>query len=328
MILPQPILLIALVCATQASYAQLRAELPGNYPSKPVSIIVGSVPGGGADIMARAAAQRLTERFGRSFVVDNRAGGNGIVGIELLVQAPADGYTLFGGASLIVTATPMKKVAFDTRKVITPIVQMTTVPVMVIVPPSLPANNIKELIALARAKPGTLSYGTSGVGSIAHLGTELLKFMAGGIDIVHVPYKGTGQAFVDTMSGQIHLLFASGLGAIPHVRTGKLKLLAITTLKRLQGFPDVPTVAETLPGFQLDNMHGLYAPAGTPPAIVRAINREVVQFINSPEMKEKLALEATEAAPPNTPEEFREFFARQVVMWDRFIKSSGVKLGD
>ncbi len=309
-------------------HAQPRPDLPNNYPAKPVRIIVGSVPGGGADIMARAAAQRLTERFGRSFVVDNRAGGNGIVGIELLVQSPADGYTLFGGASLIVTATPMKKVPFDTRKVITPIVQMTTVPVMITTPPSLPANSIKELIALARAKPGTLSYGSSGVGSIAHLGTELLKFMAGNIDIVHVPYKGTGQAFVDAMSGQIHVLYASGLGAIPHVRTGKLKLLAITTLKRLQQFPDVPTVSETLPGYQLDNMHGLYAPAGTPAPIVRAINREIVQFINTAEMKERLAAEATEAAPPNTPEEFKQFFARQVVMWERFIKSSGVKLGD
>ena len=326
-VLPTLALLLILSIAS-ATHAQPRRDLPNNYPNKPVRIIVGSVPGGGADIMARAVAQRLSERWGRSFVVDNRAGGNGVIGIELLVQAPADGYTLFGGASLIVTATPMKKVPFDTRKVITPIVQMTTVPVMITTPPSLPASTIKELIALARARPGTLSYGSSGVGSVAHLGTELLKFMAGGIDIVHVPYKGIGQAFVDAMSGQIHVLFASGLGALPHIRTGKLKLIAVTTLKRLQAFPDVPTVSETLPGYQLDNMHGLYAPAGTPAAIVLAINREVVLYINTPEVKERLAAEATDAAPPNTPEEFRETFARQVAMWERFIKSSGVKLSD
>jgi tripartite-type tricarboxylate transporter receptor subunit TctC len=301
---------------------------PGNYPVKSVRVIVGSSPGGGIDIMARAVAQRLTERWGKPFVVDNRAGANGIIGIEMIAHAPPDGYTLFGGASLIVTATPMKKVPFDTRKVIAPVVQMTSVPVMLVTPPSLPANSVKEFIALARAKPGTLSYGTSGVGSIAHLGTELLKHMAGGIDLTHVPYKGTGQAFVDAMSGQIHLLYASGLGAVPHIRSGKLKFLAVTTLKRLQAFPDVPTVAETLPGYQLDNMHALYAPAGTPLPIVRAINREVVQYVNTPDMKERLALEATEAAPPNTPEEFRENFSRQVAMWERFIKSSGIKLGD
>jgi len=295
---------------------------PTNYPQKPVRLIVGSSPGGGADIISRAAAQWLSQRLGQSFVVDNRAGGNGIIGITLLTQAPPDGYTLFGGASLIVTATPMKKVPFDTRKSLSPIVQMTSMPFMVICAPQLPVSNLKEFLILARSRPVAFSYASSGMGSIAHLGTELMKFMAGNLTMTHIPYRGTGQAIFDVMSGQVQLIFASGLGTISHVKNGKLTLLAVTSLKRLPAFADTPTVAETLPGFQIDNMHALYAPAGIPIKISHLINRHVVDYMNQPEVKSKLALEATDVASLNTPEQFQVTFSRQVDLWENFIKSS------
>ena len=302
---------------------------PAGYPNRPVRVIVGSAPGGGADIVARAVSQHLAARWNRSFVVDNRGGGGGVIALEMLTQAAPDGYTLFGGASLIVTATPMKKVKFDTRKVLVPIVQLTTSPYLLLAPPALPAQAIKELIAYAKAKPNALSYGSAGIGSVAHLGTELFKYMAGGLDMVHVPYKGYGQALTDLMGGQIQLLLTSGLSGTPFVKSGKLKAIAVTSLRRLQAFPDVATVAESgITDFQLENMHALYAPAGVPPAIVAALNSEAQRFMNSAEMKSRLAAEGTEAAPANTPDEFRRTFVSQVDLWERFIRRSGIKLND
>lgn len=317
-----PLLLAMIVCV--AAHAQTP---PAGYPARPIRIIVGSAPGGGADIVARAVGQHLAERWGRAVVVDNRAGGGGVIAMELLAQAAPDGHTLFGGASLIVTATPMKKVRFDTRTALTHIVQLTTSPFLVLAPPSLPANSVKELINYAKGKPNALSYGSAGVGSFAHLGTELFKFMAGGIDMVHVPYKGYGQALTDLMGGQIQFLLTSGLGGAPYVKSGRLKALAVTSLRRLPAFAEVPTVAESgVPEFQLENMHGLYAPAGVPVAIVRALNAEAQRLMHSPEMQARLAAEGAEAAPPNSPEEFRQTFVKQVDLWERFIQRSGIKL--
>ena len=316
------LLLAASVCA--AAHAQ---SPPAGYPARPIRIIIGSAPGGGADIIARAVGQHLAESWGRAVVVDNRAGGGGVIAMELLAQAPPDGYTLFGGASLIITATPMKKVRFDTRTALTHVVQLTTSPYLVLVPPSLPVNSVKELISYAKSKPNALSYGSAGIGSFAHLGTELFKFMAGGADMVHVPYKGYGQAMTDLMGGQIQFLLTSGLGGAPYVKSGRLKALAVTSVRRLQAFAEVPTVAESgVPEFQLENMHALYAPAGVPPAIVRALNAEAQRIMNSPEMKTRLAAEGAEAAPPNTPEEFHRTFVKQVDLWERFIQRSGVKI--
>jgi tripartite-type tricarboxylate transporter receptor subunit TctC len=223
----------------------------------------------------------------------------------------------------------MKKIRYDTRTALTHIVQLTTSPYLVLAPPTLPVNSVKELIAYAKSRPGALSYGSAGVGSIAHLGTELLKFMAGGIDMVHVPYKGYTLAMTDLMGGQIQLLLASGLSGAPYVKSGRLKALAVTSLRRLQGFPDVPTVAESgVPDFQLENMHGLYAPAGVPAAITLALNTEAQRLMQSPEMKSRLAAEGTEAAPPNPPAEFRQTFIKQVNLWERFIQRSGIKFDD
>jgi len=317
-------------CLATIVHAQPAVKtLPQGYPNRPIRVIVGSAPGGGADIIARAVSQHLATRWNRPVIVDNRGGGGGVIALELLAQAAPDGYTLFGGASLIVTATPMKKVKFDTRKTLVPIVQLTTSPYLLLAPPALPAQTVKELIGYARSKPNALSYGSAGVGSVAHLGTELFKYMAGGLDMVHVPYKGFGQALTDLMGGQIQLLFASGLSGTPFVKSGKLKALAVSSLRRLQAFPEVPTIAESgVADFQLENMHGLYAPAGVPSAIVEALNAEAQRFMNSPDMKARLTAEGSEAAPPNTPAEFRNTFVAQVDLWEKFITRSGIKLND
>ena len=300
---------------------------PAGFPARPIRIIVGSAPGGGADLMTRAVGAHLTEKWGRSVVVDNRGGGGGVIALEMLAQAPPDGYTLFGGASLIITATPMKKVRFDTRRVLAPVVQLTSSPFLLLAPPSLPANSVRELIALAKAKPNALSYGSAGIGSFAHLGTELFKYMAGGIDMVHVPYKGYGQALTDLMGGQIQLLLTSGLGGSPYLKSGRLKAIAATSARRLVVFPDVPTVIEAgIADFQLENMHALYAPTGVPVAILNAVNGEAQRLMRAAEMSARLAAEGAEAAPPNSVDEFRRTFVKQVDLWERFIQRSGIKI--
>ena len=318
---------LGLLCLSSAFVCAQAQTPPAGYPARPIRIIVGSAPGGGADIMARAVGTHLSEKWGKSIVVDNRGGGGGVIAVEMLTQAPPDGYTLFGGASLIITATPMKKVRFDTRRVLAPVVQLTSSPFLLLAPPSLPANSVRELIALAKAKPNALSYGSAGIGSFAHLGTELFKYMAGGIDMVHVPYKGYGQALTDLMGGQIQVLLTSGLGGTPYLKSGRLKVLAATSARRLAAFPAVPTVMEAgIADFQLENMHALYAPAGVPVAILNAVNVEAQRLMHSPEMTSRLAAEGAEAAPANTPEEFRRTFVKQVDLWERFIQRSGIKI--
>ena len=318
---------LGLLCLSGAFVCAQAQTPPAGYPARPIRIIVGSAPGGGADIMARAVGTHLSEKWGRSIVVDNRGGGGGVIALEMLTQAPPDGYTLFGGASLIITATPMKKVRFDTRRVLAPVVQLTSSPFLLLAPPSLPANSVRELIALAKAKPNALSYGSAGIGSFAHLGTELFKYMAGGIDMVHVPYTGYGQALTALMGGQIQVLLTSGLGGTPYLKSGRLKVLAATSARRLAAFPAVPTVMEAgIADFQLENMHALYAPAGVPVAILNAVNVEAQRLMHSPEMTSRLAAEGAEAAPANTPEEFRRTFVKQVDLWERFIQRSGIKI--
>ena len=318
---------LVLCCASSASPNVQAQTPPPGYPARPIRIIVGSATGGGADIMARAVGAHLAEKWGRSIVVDNRAGGGGVIAMEMLAQALPDGYTLFGGASLIITATPMKKIRYDTRRALAPVVQLTSSPFLLLAPPSLPANSVRELIALAKAKPNTLSYGSAGIGSFAHLGTELFKYMAGGADMVHVPYKGYGQALTDLMGGQIQLLLTSGLGGTPYLKSGRLKALAVTSTRRLAAFPDVPTVIEAgIADYQLENMHALYAPAGVPAAILNAVNGEAQRFMRSAEMKTRLAAEGADAAPQHSVEEFRQTFVKQVDLWERFIQRSGIKI--
>ena len=317
---------VSLSCFLATAYGQRPpAALPGGYPAKSVRMLVGSSPGGGVDTISRGVAQKLSEHWGQSFVVENRTGG-GVLAVTLLAQAAPDGYTLYGGGSQVVTATPLKKVPFDTRVVLTPVVQLTTSSYFLLVHPSLPVKSVKELVALAKRRPGTLNYGSAGTGSASHLGGELFKFRTGA-DLMHIPYKGNGQALIDLISGQTQMMFTSTISGSPHVKSGKARGIAVTSLKRLPAYPDVPTVSESgVGGFELDNMYGLYAPAGLPQPILLALNREVSQIMNSPEVKSRVAADGAEVAPPNSPAEFRNRFAPEIEMWEKFIKTSGIKV--
>ena len=319
--------LVVVLCGSLVGYAQQTPQLPGNYPSKPIRVLVGSSAGGGVDAITRAVMHKLSETWRRSIVVDNRTGAGGVIALEVLAQSAPDGYTLYGGGSQVTTATPLKKIAFDTRKAFAPVAQMTSQSYLLLVNPATPVTSVKELIAYAKSRPGALSYGSAGIGAATHLGTELFKSMAGGMDMVHIPYKGNGPAFIALMGGEIHMMFTGGIGGGPHLKSGRLRAIAVTSLRRMQAFPELPTVSESgVPGFELDNMYGIYAPAAVPPSILLALNREIGQIINSPEVKEKLAADGSEAAPPNSPAEFKNRFAKEVDKWEQFIRKSKIKL--
>ena len=314
---------LALLAAAGAAVA---ANAPDGYPRKPVRVFVGSSPGGGVDAITRGVMQKLSEHWGHSFLVENRTGGGGVLAVTLLAQAPADGYTLYGGGSQVVTATPLRKVPFDTRVVLTPVVQMTSSWYFLLIHPSVPARSVKELVALAKKRPGTLNYGSAGAGSVSHLGMELLKFRTG-IDATHIPYKGNGQALIDLVSGQVQILFTSTISGTTHVKSGRARAIAVSSLKRLAAYPEVPTISESgAPGYELDNMYGIYAPAGVPAAIVTALNREISQALASPDLGGRIAADGAEATPPHSPAEFKERFSRMLEMWDKFVTSSGVKI--
>ena len=306
--------------------AVAHAQKPATYPAKSVRVLVGTSPGGGVDTITRGVAQKLTEQLGQSFVVENRTGGGGVLAVTLLSQAAPDGYTLYGGGSQVITATPLKKVPFDTRVVLQPVAQMTASWYLMVVHPSLPVKSVKELIALAKRRPGTLNYGSAGTGSASHLGGELFRSRAG-IDIMHIPYKGTGQSMIDLVAGQTQLVFASSISAAPHVRSGRARAIAATSPRRMEAWPDIPTVSESgLPGYELDNMYGMYAPAGIPATVLAALNQEIVRIIQSPDMRGRITADGAEPAPPGSAAEFKERFAGQIGMWEKFIKTSGIKV--
>ena len=291
-------------------------------------MIVGFEPGGGTDILSRIVGQKLTERWGQSVITENRPGGSGILSLDLVQQANPDGYTILVAAnSLLSTTVILKKVKYDVQKAYAPIVQMTVQPYLLAVQTSLPVTTVKDLIAYAKANPDKLNYGSSGTGSAAHLGMELFKDMSGAEGIVHIPFKGSGQALTALVGGQIQVALTGIVSGMPQARNGKLKALATTGAKRLQAQPDLPTVAEGgLPGYELSNTYGLLAPAGTAPAILLAFNREVSQIVNSDELRAKLAADGSEPSPPNTPDQYRESLAKEIAKWERLVKTTGIKM--
>jgi len=323
--LPRSLAAIALsACLIAPAGGQPRtAPAPGGYPSKPVRVLVGSPAGSGSDVMTRAVAQKLSERLGQSVVVDNRAGAAGAISLQLAAQAIPDGYTLATLSAQNVTAMLLGTVTTNIPKELTPVVLMISQPYLMVATPSLPANSVKELIALARAKP--LVYASSGVGSVVHLGMELFKSMAG-VEMTHIPYKGSGLSMIDVMSGRVQLAITNTLTATPLVRGGKLKALAITSPQRVQAMPEVPTIAESgVPGYELRSWYGLLAPNGTPGALVSYLNREVGRVMNAPEVKDRLAADGAEAAAPNTPAEFRGVITGEIARWEKIIRNLGIR---
>jgi len=316
------LLFFALFPAVPAAFAQAKPEgQVGQYPSRPIRLLVGNAPGGGIDITARAVAHKLGELWGRTFVVDNRAGGAGLIAIDLASQATPDGYTLLvTSGSLIGSATAQKKLPFDTRTRLTGVNQLTTLCYMLMVNPSVPAKTVRELVALGKSRPGSLHYGSSGIGGAGHLAGEMFASMAG-IKMVHVPYKGGGQVLADMISGQIQLGFTATISALPHVRSGKLRALGVSCPQRVKAIPEFPTIAESgLPGFELINWYGIFAPAKTPQPIINALHRGSSEAMRTPEVQSMFARDGADPTPTTDPAAFHRVFEKEVLLWEKIIK--------
>ena len=296
-----------------------------SYPSKPIRLLVGFAPGGGSDFIARATAPRLSEALGQPVVVENRTGASGVLATELGVKAAPDGHTLTVIVSNFASYPSLYKLAFDAVKDVQPIIQLTQGPFLVAVHPSLPARNIRELIAVAKKNPGELNYASTGSGALSHLGVEYFGMMTG-VKLTHIPYKGTGPALIDTIAGNTTVIFGSILPTLPHVRSGRLRGLAVTTTQRVAAEPALPTVAESgLPGYEVNNWNGLIAPRGTPRAIVERLNAEFAKILSSKEVIQKLQNDGS-AAGGGTPEHFEARLATEIALWSKVIAKAGIKV--
>ena len=294
------------------------------YPERPIRLLVGFAPGGGTDTTARAIAQRLGSALGQQVVIDNRPGAAGNIAAEIVAHSSPDGYTLLMGtiAALAINPTLFGNLPFDPVKDFAPITQAVNSTNVLVVHPSVKANNVKEFIALAKAAPDKILYGSSGVGGAGHLAGELFCTL-GGVRMVHVPYKGGGPVMVDLLAGQVHSVFATAATAIPHIKTGKIRPLGVTTLKRAGMLPDIPTIAEQgLKGFDANNWYGLLAPAKTPRKIVDKLNAEVVKVLNMPEIKQYLFSQGLDPAP-TTPEEFGAYVKSEMAKWATVVRNAG-----
>jgi len=295
------------------------------YPSRPVRLIVPVAPAGAADITARLVALKLTDAWGQPVIVDNRGGAAGNAGAEIAARSAPDGYTLvLPSTSFPSNASLYRKLPFDTAKDFAPIVLAVTAPNVLVVNPTLPVKSVKDLIALAKGKPGQLNFASSGHGSSAHLSGELFKKMAG-VDMVSVTFKGGGPALIAVISGEVQLQFPTVAAANPHVRAGKLRTLGVTTAKRLADLPDLPTVAESgLPGFDVVPWFGIFGPAGTPAAIVMQVNRDVAKILQSSDTRQALIAQGLFPAA-GTPQELGAFLRADIAKWAKVIRDAGIR---
>jgi len=307
-----------------ASLAAFAAQAQ-TYPTKPVKIVVGFAPGGGSDFAARVVAQQLTERLKSQVIVENKPGAGSLLGAEYVIKSAPDGYTLLLTPASYTVNPSVYKLSFDPLNDITPIAQISKGPYIVAVHPSVPAKTLKELVAYAKANPGKLSYASSGNGAHIHVATEYLLYTAG-INIVHVPYKGSGPALNDTVGGQVQMIFGSVATALQYVKSGRLRPLAVTTPKRIAAAPDVPTVAESgYPGWEVTNWHGLVGPKGLPKDIVQRLNKEINAAVHSEELKKVLASDGLEPAG-GTPEELAALLKAEVARWAVVVKRANIKI--
>jgi len=294
------------------------------YPAKPVRIIVPFAPGGGSDFIGRFIAQKLTATLGTQVIVENKPGAGGVIGIEQGVKSAPDGYNLVLIASSYTVNPSVYKLNFDPVADITPIVQISQGPLLVVVNPQVPVKTAKDLIAMAKAKPGELNFASPGQGSVIHMATEYFDSMAG-IKMNHIPYKGTGPALTDTIAGQTQVLFSSTATALPHVKSGKLKAIAVTTARRIPALPDVPTVKESgLPGYEVVLWHGLIGPKGLPKEVVARISGEVNKALKLKETDDQLQNDGVSAAG-GTPEQFGATIKREIGVWKKVAADAGVK---
>ncbi|HWI39043.1 MAG TPA: tripartite tricarboxylate transporter substrate binding protein [Burkholderiales bacterium] len=294
------------------------------YPAKPVRIIVPSPPAGGTDIVGRVLAEHFSKTLGQQFFVENKPGAGNLIGIEAAARSAPDGYTLLMTAStLVLNSVLYKKVPYDPVKDFAPITIAATAPNILIVNANVPAKTTAELIALAKQKPGALSYGTPGIGTSPHMCMELLKYMAG-IDVTHVPYRGTAAAVTDVISGQIQLAFATALTAKPQVDAGRVRALAVSGPKRVEALPNVPPVGDAVPGYEAMQWYGFLAPAGTPAAIIERLNGEALVALRSKEMKDRLAADGAEPLG-SSPAQFGAFIRRELDKWNKVAEAAKIE---
>ena len=303
----------------------LAGAAAAQYPSRPVRFIVPSAAGGGTDIIARAISLKLAGSLGQQFVVDNRPGAGQMIGIELAAKSPADGYTILMAAStLAINPVMYKKVPYDPVRDFAPITQAATLPNVVVVHPSLQVNSLKELIDYAKKNPGKLNFASAGIGTSPQMSIELLKSMAG-IDMVHIPYKGTAPGVVDLLAGQVLVMAPNVLTALPHIKSGKLRALAVTSGHRSAALPEVPTVAQAgLPGYDSTQWYGVLAPAGTQRDIVARLHDAIARALRDEEVGKRLAADGAEPVG-NTPEEFSAFIRSETEKWARVAQAAGIK---
>jgi len=316
---------IPFALSTILALATAQGALAQNYPFKPLRLIAPTSPGGGSDIFGRQLAQKLSEALGQQVIVENRAGAGGIIGIDYVAKAAADGYTLLiAPAGLAINPSMYAKLPYDTLRDLAPITQLADAPSVLTVHPSVPATSVKQLIALAKARPGLLTGGTAGIGSAPHLSLELFKSMAK-IDVEFAHYKGLGQGMVSLLSGEIALMTPTALTVIQHLRNGKLRALGVTTLKRAAVLPEVPTIAESgLPGYDAPQWYGLLTTAGTPATVIDRLHREASRVLAQPDMKQRLEADGTRVIA-GTPAEFARYLKNEIDKWAGVIRSAGIK---
>jgi tripartite-type tricarboxylate transporter receptor subunit TctC len=295
------------------------------YPAKPVRIVVPFAPGGPNDILARVIGQKLTEAWGQQVIVENRAGGGTVIGTEVVAKSPPDGYTLLMvSTSHTSNPTLVSKLPFDTVKDLAPVIKVAYSSNVLLAHPSLPARSVKELIAVSRSRPDQVTFASGGNGTSTHLAGELLGQM-GGVKMLHVAYKGAGPASIALISGEITWMFGNALPSVPLIRSGRVRGLAVTGLKRTPALPDVPTVADTLPGFEATSWYGVSVQGGTPRDVIAKLNQEINRVLSTSEMRARLETEGAEASG-GSPEEFGAFFRAEITKWGKVIRAAGIRL--
>src|SRR3954447_8816611 len=307
-----------LACAASTPLAQ-------SFPEKPIRFIVGFTPGGPSDILARALGQKLSERWAQQVVIENRPGAGGNVAAEAVARSAPDGYTwLLGNNSILATNQSLyRSLGYDPVKDFAPVSLVAVQPNILVVNPQLPVKSVKELISFAREHPGKLNYASSGSGAAAHLAAELFKTMAG-IELVHIPYKGAQPALTDVIAGQVQLMFATSASVIPFIKAGRLRALAVTTAQRSPGVPDLPTVGESVPGFEAITWHGVVVPAQTPAATVTRLNHAINAALADKPLLQRLTSLGAEVAP-GSPQDFSAYIAREIPKWTKVVRDSGAK---
>ncbi len=314
----------ALLLAGGLLFAATAAFAQQAWPNRPIRMIVPFATGGGTDIQARLFSAKLQPLLGQQIIVDNRTGAGGNIGAELVAKAPPDGYTvLFQSASLAVNASLYRKLNYNAMRDLAPVMLVSSTPLILVIHPSVPAKNVRELVALAKARPGVFNFGSNSTGTTSHLAAELLKTMTG-TKMTHIPYKGAGQAVIALASGEIDMLFTTIIAALPHIDSGRMRALAVNTLKRAPSMPKLPTVDETLKGFESDNWYGMFFPAKTPAAIINRFHTEMTKVLTDADVRK--LMENQGAAPlGSSPEEMTAYLQREIEKYAKLIKASGAQ---